>query len=208
MARTSSNTPTQIVQRGSVLTNPLMEILMADDIGPGSEPDYQLCKTIYVSHPLGQKMAESPISMAQSQRRGVTVQDAPVEVLQAYLGQWDARAVDAHIHTVMKLSRVYGLSSIVLGCEGRPSNKPLDMSKLWNLPIYFNELDPLNTAGSLVLDQVPTSPNFNKPARVVTNGQEFHRSRYAVVMNENPVYLSYTSSAYGFVGRSVYQRAL
>src|SRR6185437_16289419 len=29
-----------------------------------------------------------------------------------------------------------------------------------------------------------------------------------VVMNEHPVYLEYTTSAFGFVGRSVYQRAL
>lgn len=207
-ARTHTSGPTEVVQRGSVVTSALMQILMAEDIAPGSDPDYQLCKTIYVSHPLGQKMAESPISMAQSQQREVTVQDAPPEVLQAYLEQWQARTVDAHIHNVMKLARAYGLSSIVLGCEGKPSNQPLDMWKIWNLPIFFNELDPLNTAGSLVLDQVPTSPTFNKPARVVTNGQEFHGSRYQVVMNEHPVYLSYTSSAYGFVGRSVYQRAL
>lgn len=196
------------IRGGSPLGTALMQILMADDIGPGAEPDYQLCKTIYTAHPLGMKMAESPINMAQSQVREITIQDAPVEVLRAYLKAWNELAADAHIHNVMSLSRIYGLSSIVLGCEGQKSSEPLDMWKLWDLPIFFSELDPLNTAGSLVLSQIPTSPDFNKPARVVTNGQEFHRSRYQVVMNEQPVYLAYTKSAFGFVGRSVYQRAL
>lgn len=193
---------------GSVVNNALMSILMADDIGPGSDPSYQLCKTIYVDHPLGQKMAESPINMAQSQSREIAIQDAPVEVLRAFKEEWEKLAVDAHIHNVMRLSRVYGLASIVMGCEGVEDNEPFDMWKIWDRPIYFNELDPLNTAGSLVLSQIPATPDFNKPARVVTNGKEFHRSRYQVVMNEQPIYLSYTSSAFGFVGRSVYQRAL
>lgn len=199
---------TQLSRSGSSLTSPLMDILMAEDVGPGSDPDYQLCKTIYVSHPLGQKMAESPISMAQSQQREITVQDAPPEVLKAFLAEQEKLSVDALVHNVMSLCRVYGLSSIALGCEGKGSNEELDMWKLYDLPIFFNVFDPLNSAGSLVLNQVPTSPDFNKPARLVVNGQEFHRSRYQVVMNEQPVYLSYTSSAFGFVGRSVYQRAL
>jgi hypothetical protein len=205
---THSHLATQVSRTGSALTSPLMQILMADDVGPGSDPDYQLCKTIYVSHPLGQKMAESPISMAQSQQREVTIQDAPPEVLSAFLAEWEKLTVDAHIHNVMRLSRAYGLASIALGCEGKSSNEELDMWKIWDLPIFINEFDPLNSAGSLVLNQIPTSPDFNKPARLVVNGQEFHRSRYQVVMNEQPVYLSYTSSAFGFVGRSVYQRAL
>jgi len=185
-----------------------MNILMADDIQPGVDVGYQLAKDILLYHPLGQKMAEAPISMAQSQVREISVQDAPEEVVKAFLSEWEALDCSTHIHNVCKLARVYGLSSLVMGCEGKPTNKELDMFELYKLPIYFSELDPLNTAGSLVLSQVPTSPDFNKPARVVCQGEEFHRSRYVVVMNEQPVYLSYTSSAFGFVGRSVYQRAL
>lgn len=200
---------TQIsVRGGSKLGTALMQILMSDDVEPGAEPDYQLCKTIFVAHPLGLKMAAAPINMAQSQTRTITVQDAPPEVLKAYLKVWNELGGDTHILNVMSLSRVYGLASIALGCEGVKANEPLDMWKIWDLPIFFSEFDPLNTAGSLVLNQVPTAPDFNKPARLITNGQEFHRSRYQVVMNEQPVYLSYTPSAFGFVGRSVYQRAL
>jgi hypothetical protein len=186
----------------------LMRILMSDDIQPGTDISYQLAKDILIYHPLGQKMAEAPISMAQSQVREVSVQDAPEEVVKAFTSEWDTLDCSAHIHNVCKLSRVYGLASLVMGCEGIPSNEPIDLWQAYKLPIYFSELDPLNTAGSLVLSQVPTSPDFNKPARVASQGMEFHRSRYVVVMNEQPVYLSYTVSAYGFVGRSVYQRAL
>jgi len=43
---------------------------------------------------------------------------------------------------------------------------------------------------------------------VRTYGEAFHPSRSQVVMNEQPIFISYTTSAFGFVGRSVYQRAL
>lgn len=204
---------TNISVTGSALNGSLMKMLVADDIypiEPGTSPSYELCKTIYTYHPLGQKMAESPIRMAQSQRRNVAIQggEAPPEILQAFLKEWAQLGVDSHILNVSALSRVYGLASVVVGVEGVAPGQPLDMDVLWDQPIYFNVYDPLNTAGSLVLNQVPTAPDFNKPVVVRVSGQEFHRSRYQVVMNERPVYLQYTGSAFGFVGRSVYQRAL
>jgi hypothetical protein len=194
--------------RGSGLNNSLIDLLMAEDLVPGDEPSYQLCKTVYVYHPLGAKMAESPVSMAQSQERQVTVQDAPDEVVKAFLDQWEALDVDASIHNWASLSRVYGLSSIVMGSNVGKSDMPLDMTKIWEQDIYFNVWDPLNTSGSLVLNQVPTAADFNKPLTVSSNGQTYHKSRYQVMMNEHPVYIQYTGSAFGFVGRSVYQRAL
>ena len=39
-------------------------------------------------------------------------------------------------------------------------------------------------------------------------GQQYHPSRARICLNEMPVYLGYTNSAFGYVGRSVYQRAL
>jgi uncharacterized membrane protein YgcG len=38
-------------------------------------------------------------------------------------------------------------------------------------------------------------------------GQAYHPSRTFVVLNERPMYLAWTHGAYGYVGRSVYQRA-
>ena len=198
----------QLMINGSTLNGSLMKLLMADDIQPGSDPSYQLCKIILSYHPLGAKMAEAPVSMAQSQPRTVVVQDAPDEVIEAYETEWEALSCDAHIHNLMRLSRAYGIAAIVIGCEEVDSDKPLDMDKIWNQQIYFNVLDPLNTAGSLVLNQNSNAPDFNKPVTVASSGQVFHRSRYQISMNEAPIFLQYTTSAFGFVGRSVYQRAL
>jgi hypothetical protein len=66
----------------------------------------------------------------------------------------------------------------------------------------------MNTAGSLVLNQDPSSPDFLKSTFISVAGKPYHRSRSLVLMNEQPVYIEYTISAFGFVGRSVYQRAL
>jgi len=193
---------------GSSLNSDLLRLLMCDDISPGAEGSYQLMKTIYCDHPLGRKMAEAPITMAQSQAREVAIQEAPPEVAEAFKEEWEKIGADKTIHNLMRLSRVYGLATVVAISDQVDPGKPFDMKKIYNQEIFFNVLDPLNTAGSLVLNQIPTAKDFNKPVSVVTNGQKFHPSRFIVMMNEEPVYLQYTNSAFGFVGRSVYQRAL
>lgn len=175
----------------------------------GSNPDYQLCKDLYLYHPLGAKMAEAPVRLSQSQERNISVAEAPDEVVKAFREEWERLSADRHIFNVKRLARVYGISSIVLGCEQVDSDQPIEMDRLSQLDIWFNVFDPLNTAGSLVLNQVPNAADFNKPpGTVVVNGKAYHRSRQQVVMNEEPIYLAYTASAFGFVGRSVYQRAL
>lgn len=193
---------------GSILSSGLSKLLMSDSIEPGTSPSYQLCKTIFTEHPLGAKMAESPIKMAQAQKRVVTIQESPDEVLEAFEEQWKKDGCDAAILNVMTLSRIYGLATTVAVCDQVAPGSPLDMTKIWDQSLSFNALDPLNTAGSLVLSQIPTATDFQKPVRVMTNGVSYHPSRFVVVMNEQPIYISYTGSAFGFVGRSVYQRAL
>lgn len=188
--------------------SPLMRILMADDIVPGSEPSYQLCKDIYLTHPLGAKMAEAPIKMAQSQPRVITVQGAPPEVPKEFLRVWEELRCEANILNLRRLARVYGVASLVLGCEGKPASKPLEMPDLWQLPIFFNVFDPLNMSGSVIMNQVPNTPEFNQISGVTVSGVVYHRSRYRVAMNEEPIYIAYTDSGFGFTGRSVYQRAL
>jgi len=193
---------------GAGLGNALMDLLSADDIQPGDEPSYQTCKTIFAYHTLGRKMTESPVKMAQSQPREITVQDHPEEVVEAFKAEAQALGTDRYILNAKTLSRVYGASTLILGCVGKPSNEPLDMTQIWNEKIYFNVLDPLNTAGSLVLSQIPGTPDFQRPITVRTNGQTYHPSRFQVVMNGEPLYIEYTNSAFGYVGRSVYQPAL
>lgn len=191
----------------------LGQMLMAPDIEPGESPSYQTCKTIYEFHPLGAKMAEAPLNMAQRQERVIAVQEAPEEVVAAYVKQWKADKYDTSIHNTGRISRIYGISSMCLGAEtaggdAMPTNAPLDLTKIWDMRIFFNVMDPLNTAGSLVLNQQPNAPDFNKPKGVTVQGKSYHASRFVVILNEEPIFISYTSSAFGFVGRSVYQRAL
>jgi hypothetical protein len=197
------------VTLGAPVGNSLLDILTCAEIRPGESPSYQMCKTIFSYHPLGAKMAESPVSMAMSQKREIAVPDAPEErVIEAFNREWEAIGADKHIFNVMRLARVYGLASVALVGEGIPPARPIDYKGLYSQNIAFSVFDPLNTAGSLVLNQNPNAIDFLKTSSIVVNGVPYHRSRSCTILNEDPIYLDYTQSAFGFVGRSVYQRAL
>lgn len=199
----------QVVINGSTLGNALTEMLTADDIEPGDSPSYELCKVIWLHHPLGKKIVESPIQMAQSQPREISVPDSPESMVRdAFVREWEELKVDDIIYQVASVARVYGIGSLALVCEEVPANEPIDPKKLADLSISFSIFDPLNTAGSLVLNQNPNSIDFMKVASIAVSGVPYHRSRTVTLMNERPVYIAYTSSAFGFVGRSVFQRAL
>jgi hypothetical protein len=182
---------------------------MAEDMVPGAEPSYQLAKTIYSWHPIGKKMVDTPLAIAQSQKRIIAITKGPEDrVKEAFLKQWDEDKADRHILNTARLARIYGIGAIVLGALDQPTDEPLDFKTLADLSIYFNEVDPLNTAGSLVLNQDPNAPDFQKHGDIAVNGKVYHRSRCVVLMNEDPLYIEYSTSAFGYVGRSVYQRAL
>lgn len=197
------------VVNGSQLGSALQELLQAPDIEPGATPSYQLCKTIYLYHPLGAKMAESPIKIAQSKKRTISITNSPEErVRKAFEDEWEALGADGYIFDLARTCRIYGIASLAVDVDGKPTDQPIEYEKLADQKIIFKVFDPLNTAGSLVLDQNTDSPNFMKPADITVNGRTYHRSRQCVMMNERPIYIAYTTSAFGFVGRSVYQRAL
>ena len=198
-----------ILMNNASLGSELQSFLMCDGIVPGSEPSYQVAKTIYLYHPLGGKLAEAPIELAQSQQRKITVQDGPEDRLnEAFEAEWERLGADHYIFTTAALSRVYGIASLILGAVNVPAGEPIDPFKLPDLDLFFNCLDPLNTAGSLVLDQNPNSPSFQRPTTISVAGTAYHPSRAVVMLNGPPIYIAYTGSGFGFVGRSVYQRAL
>lgn len=194
--------------RGSILGNALSDLLSCREIVPGDAPSYQVCKAILAYHPLGAKIAESPISMAMSQRREIAVAGAPDRVHEEFEKTWDSMRTDGYIFNLGRLARTYGISSIISVADGFPPSRPLDLAKVADLDLKFNVLDPLNTAGSLVLSQDPNSPDFQRPGIVSSNGIPYHRTRSVVLMNEDPLYIDFTTSAFGFVGRSSYQRIL
>jgi len=197
---------------GSSVPSSLMALLECDDIVPGSSPSYQTAKTLYTYHPLGAKMAEKPIDIAQSQKRLITIPGGPEdELIEAFNVAWNklgGEGADQLIKRTVTLSRVYGIASCVALAKDLDPNEPLPYDRLHELELGFNVLDPLNTSGSLVMDQDPNSPTFLKPRGISVAGKSYHASRASVIMNEQPIYIEWTSSAYGFVGRSVYQRAL
>ena len=199
---------------GSPTGKSLLDILMADDIEPGADPSYQICKALLLYHPLGQKMTEAPVVMAQSQQREITVSGAPERVAEAFLEEakkLNTTGIDKIARNHMNISRAYGIATLALLVEGQNSKSKLDLWKLGDTQrgISFNVFDPLNTSGSLVLNQQPNAMDFLKPrGPVVVGGQMYDRSHVRVLMHESPIYIAYTTSAFGFVGRSVYQRAL
>lgn len=194
---------------GSAIGNQLQELLMCEDLQPGDGPGYGLCKTIYTYHPLGAKMVEAPIIIAQSQKRDISIPDSPEErVRDQFNSEWKKRGIDRIIKNLKRQSRIYGISSVMMMAQGVKPMDVIDPFDLSGLNIVFNVLDPLNTGGSLVLNQNPNALDFQKPVNISVAGEPYHPSRALVVMNEDPIYLDYQASTYGFSGRSVYQRSL
>lgn len=196
---------------GSTIGTALTQLLIAPDIEVGSTPSYELCKQIYAFHPLGAKIVEAPIEVAMSQPRKVAVAcpGTPEErVRDAFIAQWEADGADGHIGNTAGTARIYGIASVACLTDGKDPDAPLDFETLWRDKIAFNVFDPLNTAGSLVLNQDPNSLDFQKHASIAVAGKKYARNRSATILNEKPLYIEYTPSAFGFSGRSVYQRIL
>ena len=187
-----------------------LNAILTSDLAPGATVGYELCKTLWEFHPLGGKMIEKPVRLAMSKPRVINIDIHPKDMLiKAFQKEWDSLGATNHIRDVMYITRVYGAGAIIYGAEGIPTDQPIDPWKLPDLNLYFNQLDPLNLAGSIVTNQNPNAPDFQKPKPTITAaGQPYHPSRSCVVFNNTPIYLRFQSSAFGFTGRSIFQRAL
>jgi len=193
----------------STLGTAFSQILLAEDIQPGTSPSYQTCKLIYEFHPLGAKMVEKPVRIAMSQNRNIIVPDGPGEECQkAFWKEWTNLGCNRAIFATRVQSKVYGICSMALQVAEEDNEKPIMIDRIWKQAVRLQVYDPLNTAGSLTLDQDPRSFDFQHATEITVAGSTFHRSKARVVMNEFPIYISWTPSAYGFTGRSVYQRSL
>ncbi|MDR3449528.1 MAG: DUF1073 domain-containing protein, partial [Alphaproteobacteria bacterium] len=168
----------ELVINGSNIGSELTQLLMCDSIEPGSDASYAMCKIIYEYHPLGKKMVDTPIKKAQSRKREISIAASPgTRVKEAFERQWVADGLDETIANVAQLARMYGIGALALVIDGVESDAPLDLSKLPGAKISFNSLDPLNTAGSLVLNQDPNSVDFQKPGAIAVQGKNYHPSR-------------------------------
>ncbi|HBV5531505.1 TPA: DUF1073 domain-containing protein [Klebsiella pneumoniae] len=196
---------------GSCSHSELMALLDSDDIQPGSTAGYQTCKTIYLFHPLGGKMVDRPIKMAMNESRTVHISQAygiEQRLRDAFEREWKALGADNHIANAARISRIYGVSAIAMLVDNQEPSSAVDYRTLYKHNVTFNILDPLNTAGSIVLNQDPNAKDFQKVEGIRVAGKPYHKSRCVVQQNEDPIYLAYNSAAFGFTGRSVYQRAL
>jgi hypothetical protein len=199
----------QITVNSSEVGNAIQEILLSNDIQPGEEPSYNICKLLYLYHPIAKKMVDAPITMAQCQQRIINIQKGPEEkVRTAFLDEWRKIGADRYIANTRRLSRIYGASAIAIKIKGQADDKPLDFDKLADAEISFSVFDPLNIAGSIVLNLQPNAFDFLKTTGIMVQGNHYHDSRTQIMFNEEPIYLAYTTASFGFVGRSVYQRAL
>ncbi|WP_291969460.1 phage portal protein [Candidatus Symbiopectobacterium sp.] len=189
----------------------LVALLDSDDIQPGMTAGYQTCKTIYLYHPLGGKMVDRPIKMAMNEPRTVHVAQSfglEQRLRDAFEREWEALGANQHIANAARIARIYGVSAIAMLVDNQSPEEALDYHTLYKHSISFNILDPLNTAGSIVLNQDPNAHDFQKVDGIRVAGKPYHKSRCVVVQNEDPIYLAYNPAAFGFTGRSVYQRAL
>lgn len=189
----------------------LQQLLMCEDIVPGAQPGYELCKQILLYHPYGFKLAATPLQMAQFKPRKITVPKAPDDgkmLVEAFEREQKELRAEQTIFNAALQGRVYGVSTLGLIVEGADPAVPVDFPKLYNAKIAFNVWDPLNTAGSLVLNQDPNAIDFLKVKGISVGGKGYHISRVCVIQNEMPIYIDFQASGYGYVGRSIYQRGL
>ncbi|WP_145525274.1 anti-CBASS protein Acb1 family protein [Yersinia rohdei] len=193
-------------------SSPELSLLLdGDDIQPGSSVGYQICKTIYLYHPLGGKMVDRPIKMAMNEPRTVHVSQTfalEQRLRDAFEREWRSLGADRQISNAARIAKIYGTSAIAMLVDNQEPASALDFRTLYKRNVSFNILDPLNTAGSIVLNQDPNAQDFQKVEGIRVAGKAYHKSRCVVIQHEDPIYLAYNPAAFGFTGRSVYQRAL
>lgn len=194
----------------SNLSSELMDILGAEEIQPGSDAGYEVCKLLWQFHPLGGKLVEKPITMALSKPRIYNVDTDPDErVIRQFKDVMERMGINDKVRNLFFLSRCYGASSVGVGTDETANSEPLPGFGLKEEDVFINVWDPLNTAGSMVTDQDANSRKFQQANKTLqVSGKKWHPSRTAKVFNGTPIYLHYQNSAFGFTGRSVFQRVL
>ncbi len=80
------------------LGSALMHILEAEEIQPGTDIGYELCKQLWQFHPLGGKLVEKPILMAMCKPRQYNVETDPDErVVRRFQEVWERMKVNEKI---------------------------------------------------------------------------------------------------------------
>lgn len=162
-------------------------------------------------HPLMLAITGKPFLDALSRGFEYVFDDAPPEAKKRFAKVADAATTP--VIRVFKLALSYGAAGIGIVVKGEDASKPIDtgwFSQNLENGFSFNTFDSLVTAGSFVTDLDPNSIEFQKVIDFSVRGKKYHYSRCKAVFNplEDPNYLQYESSAYGFVSASILKRAL
>ena len=98
-----------VMINNTYLGGELMNLLSSENIQPGSQAGYELCKLIWEYHPLGGKLVEKPVRLALSKPRIITLDAQPKEMLvEAFQKEWEKLGATNHIRDVMFINRTYG----------------------------------------------------------------------------------------------------
>lgn len=198
------------IQFNNNMSSELTKILDSDEIQPGTDVGYDLCKLLWMYHPLGGKLVEKPITMAMCKPRQYNVDTDPDErVIRQFMTVWERMGLNDKVKNLFFISRCYGAAAIGVGTDGVSCKDELPTFGLKEDDVYINVWDPLNAAGSMVTDQNPNSKYFQQANRTLKiTGKNWHHSRTMKIFNGTPIYLEYQNSSFGFTGRSVFQRVL
>ena len=162
-------------------------------------------------HPLMLAITGKPFLDALSRGFEYVFDDAPPEAKERFAKVADSATQP--VIRVFKLALSYGAAGIGIVVSGEDASKPIDtgwFSQNLENGFSFNTFDSLVTAGSFITDLDPNSTEFQKVIDFSVRGKRYHFSRCKAVFNplEDPNYLQYESSAYGFVSASILKRAL
>ena len=96
----------EVISSGVEENTPLYNILMTKTLVPGQTPSYEICKDLYLYHPLGKKIIDAPISRAMNKRREIVVLEQPDFVVRRFDEKWDELQADYYIADCYRLSRI------------------------------------------------------------------------------------------------------
>ena len=127
--QTTGNSHIGIV--GSSMGTALQEVLLCDDIQPGSQPSYEACKAIFEYHTLGSKMVEKPVKIAMSQKREIAVPIAPGDIaVKAFEVEWKKMRANDAIFRTRILSKIYDISSLTIMIDDKKNNEPINFENI------------------------------------------------------------------------------
>ncbi|MBI0083573.1 MULTISPECIES: anti-CBASS protein Acb1 family protein [Commensalibacter] len=172
---------------------------------------YGLCKSIYMYHPLGKRIIDLPIDLSIGQERIISVKHETKsdELIEQFIKVWNGYGFKNIIRRLATMSRLCGISALFLKVDGYNDHEPLPVNTNWaDLKITPIVYDAMNIAGSASNNQDLMSENFLKVEDVLRSGMALAKDRSFILSNGDPLYNEFSTSAFGFTGRSVYQNCI